>query len=635
MSDYESIHGRRVNYLSSDPTLTSSYEGQVWYNSTLGANKALVQIKAFSSGANTPTNFVFPGGVGGQTDTLGFGGVGPSPQPAHNLTIEYGGNTWRAQPNLNTNRRAGYAFGTSTSAVYAGGDYSPASPTITLQTEEYDGSSWTAGNNISEQGSFGAASGTLTAGLAYGGYNAAQTASSTRTVSYDGTNWTAMPTPGADTNVSGNFTMGGGGTQTAAIFSGGSPYSGARGTSTETFDGSSWTSQNNMNTGRGGQGLLGTQTNALYAGGIGPSPARTGVTEEWDASTWTTSSATMSSARNASITSKGGSTAAATFGAGTTGSNTNATEEYNSNINTFTAAVWASGNNINTTRRNMAAGGITSAGIIAGGFVPPASNATEEYNGTSWTSQNNIPVAKEAGGGGLGVQTAFVVAGGSGPDNITNGYSQSTQEYDGTNWTATGNLNVARLGGGGFSGTEAAGLGFGGYVGASSPYAPPSKTQSTEEYNGSAWSTGNTVPTGPNTYFNASGTQTATVGVRQTANGATVLYDGTNWTSGSGTLTVLRGIGSMAKNGTSTASVVFGGTAGNPPSRTAATEEYNGTSFVNTASLATARGSIGGSGNTTEAFAAGGYTGTTNVNSTEEYTYQGTPAATASTLTTS
>jgi hypothetical protein len=268
-------------------------------------------------------------------------------------------------------------------------------------------------------------------------------------------------------------------------------------------------------------------------------------------------------------------------------------------------------------------------------LVHLTSNEVEEYNGSSWTNQNNIPVAKEAGGGGLGVQTAFVVAGGSGPDNITNGYSQSTQEYDGTNWTATGNLNVARLGGGGFSGTEAAGLGFGGYVGASSPYAPPSKTQSTEEYNGSAWSTSNNVPTGPNTYFNASGTQTATVGVRQTENGGTVLYDGTNWTTGSGTLTVLKGIGSMAKNGTSTASVVFGGTAGNPPARTAATEEYNGTAFVNTANMATARGSIGGSGNTTEAFAAGGYTGTTNVNSTEEYTYQGASTATASTLTTS
>lgn len=329
MSTYKKLKGRLIKTVSADPSPAASHEGEMWYNTSSGVLKVSGPIaSAWSSGGSTPTNFVFAGGVGGHTDTLGFGGVGPSPQPAHNLTVEYSGSSWSAQPNLNTSRRAGYAFGTSTSAVYAGGDYAPGSPTITLQTEEYNGSSWTAGNNISEQGSFGAASGTLTAGLAYGGYNAAQTASSTRTVSYDGTDWTAMPTPGADTKVSGNFTMGGGGTQTAAIFSGGSPYTGTRGTSTETFDGSSWTIGNSMNTGRGAQGLLGTQTSALYAGGIGPSPSRTGATEEWDSSTWTTSSASLSTARNASITSKSGSTTAAVIGAGSTGSNTNATEEF-------------------------------------------------------------------------------------------------------------------------------------------------------------------------------------------------------------------------------------------------------------------------------------------------------------------
>jgi hypothetical protein len=48
MSEYESIHGTRVKYLTSDPTLDSTTEGQVWYNSTSGTNKTLVHIKAFS-----------------------------------------------------------------------------------------------------------------------------------------------------------------------------------------------------------------------------------------------------------------------------------------------------------------------------------------------------------------------------------------------------------------------------------------------------------------------------------------------------------------------------------------------------------------------------------------------------------
>jgi hypothetical protein len=49
MSEYSGIRGTRVKYLASDPTLNTSTEGQVWYNSTSGTLKSLVQIKAWSS----------------------------------------------------------------------------------------------------------------------------------------------------------------------------------------------------------------------------------------------------------------------------------------------------------------------------------------------------------------------------------------------------------------------------------------------------------------------------------------------------------------------------------------------------------------------------------------------------------
>ena len=80
MAEYESIHGTRVRYLTSDPTLNSSYEGQVWYNSTAGTNKALVQIKATSSGGNMGTGRYGVGGAGTQTAGLAFtGSPGSSP----------------------------------------------------------------------------------------------------------------------------------------------------------------------------------------------------------------------------------------------------------------------------------------------------------------------------------------------------------------------------------------------------------------------------------------------------------------------------------------------------------------------------------------------------------------------------
>ena len=70
MADYTEIKGNRIQYLDSDPTLTSATEGQVWYNTATGTLKGLVQIKAWSSGGNMGTaryGFGFLGsGPGGE-----------------------------------------------------------------------------------------------------------------------------------------------------------------------------------------------------------------------------------------------------------------------------------------------------------------------------------------------------------------------------------------------------------------------------------------------------------------------------------------------------------------------------------------------------------------------------------------
>jgi hypothetical protein len=49
MTTYNELAGLRVNYLGSDPTLNTGNEGQVWYNSTTGTLRSLVQLKAWSS----------------------------------------------------------------------------------------------------------------------------------------------------------------------------------------------------------------------------------------------------------------------------------------------------------------------------------------------------------------------------------------------------------------------------------------------------------------------------------------------------------------------------------------------------------------------------------------------------------
>ena len=49
MATYEELHGKRVEVFDADPTLTSAYEGQVWYNETTGTLKSLVATPAWIS----------------------------------------------------------------------------------------------------------------------------------------------------------------------------------------------------------------------------------------------------------------------------------------------------------------------------------------------------------------------------------------------------------------------------------------------------------------------------------------------------------------------------------------------------------------------------------------------------------
>ena len=109
MSDYESIHGTRVKYLTSDPTLESSYEGQVWFNSTSGTLKTVVQSEAWSSSSPLSTARYYAGGAGTQTAGLVFGGNVP---PYSTATEEYNGSGWSTGGSLSTARTGMVGTGT-------------------------------------------------------------------------------------------------------------------------------------------------------------------------------------------------------------------------------------------------------------------------------------------------------------------------------------------------------------------------------------------------------------------------------------------------------------------------------------------------------------------------------------------
>jgi hypothetical protein len=322
MTNYKTIHGKKVKYLSSDPPAAIG-EGQVWYNSPAANFKTAVTVEAWSSGAAHPT--ANRHGFASGTLTAGLyasGYVGPQPSPpANNFlagTFEYDGSSWTAGGDVNNRRFIGGSCGTQTASLMMGGN-SPAGANRG-EVEEYNGSSWAEQSDLPTGNQTNTGIGIQTAALSVSGGN-----DTNITLEYDGSSWTA----GGDLN-SARVRGFGSGTQTAGMYSGGalgtSPY--AVQTAVEQYDGSSWTAlPASLNTGQSGytSNNVGTSSRdtAIVAGGHAGNPASvTGVTQIYDGSTWRTAPS-MATARQTSLT---GDSSAALAVAG--GSNITTVEEF-------------------------------------------------------------------------------------------------------------------------------------------------------------------------------------------------------------------------------------------------------------------------------------------------------------------
>ena len=130
-------------------------------------------------------------------------------------------------------------------------------------------------------------------------------------------------------------------------------------------------------------------------------------------------------------------------------------------------------------------------------------------------------------------------------------------------WSIGGNLSDKKTFMGG-AGTQTAGLSIGG-----NPFSGGPKTNSTEEYNGTAWAAGGNLTTA-DAYMAGCGTQTAALSAGGGAvPAATFEYDGSSWTGG-GNLNV--GRQSLFGGGTQTAGLVFGGSPTGAPAGIAMVE---------------------------------------------------------------
>jgi len=300
MTDYKTIHGKKIKHLSSDPPAAIG-EGQVWYNSSSADYKAGITVEAWSSGGAHPTANRHGFSAGTQTAAVYASGyVGPQPAPPANLmlvgTFHYDGSSWTAGGDFNNRRFIGGSCGIQTAALAMGGN-SPAGAQRG-EVEEYDGTSWTEQSDLPTGVQSGTGIGIQTAALSVSGG-----ADTDITQEYDGSSWTA----GGD--IATGRTRGvGSGTQTAGMYSGGalgtSPY--AVQTLVEQYDGTSWTAlPASLNTGQAAYTSTNVGTSSknttIVAGGTAGHPASvTGVTQIYDGSTWRTAPS-MATARQTNL----------------------------------------------------------------------------------------------------------------------------------------------------------------------------------------------------------------------------------------------------------------------------------------------------------------------------------------------
>ena len=610
MSSYKEIVGQKITKVSSDPGDPKT--GQMWYNTTTQSLRGLGVVSAWVSGASMSNSKTYR--YGGGTTNAAFA-AGGSPFPIGS-TEEYNGSGWSSSGDLGTARYEGGSAGTQTAGLIYGGF----STTPQSGTEEYDGSSWTAGGALNTAGYSQGGFGIQTAAV----YSSRSPGTINDTEEYNGTSWSE-----GNNQSQGRSDIGTGGTLTAGIIFGGQGPGPVVYTNTELYDGTNWTAGPAMNNARGQLGGSGIQTAAIGFGGryTPPGTVLRAFTEQYDGTSWSETSDLANANRQLSSTrAETGNTEAIAFGGKISTGVIALTEEFTQSTNSITAAAWASGTNMPEANYGAGSFGTQTAFVYFGGMpYPPRTNATREYNGTSWATTGTYTGTVNYLAG-TGVESAGLGAGGfTGTAN-----PGASAEYDGSSWTAGNSMNQARMNTGStMAGTQTAAAIAGGDQ---FPSTPRSLT-ATEEYDGTNWTAVTAMPTATQNMA-VTGPQTASVfagGISDTNPGTpnayptnVYEYDGTNWTAG-GALPI--GTYRAGAAGTQTDALIFsGGTSpGGPggPGESVTTLGYDGTSWSSRPNMATARQSVGAGGTaspSTAAIGSGGYVLPGTTASTEEFT---------------
>ena len=483
MATYKEIKGATVQTRDEDPTVNAG---------------------TWSSSGNFPGPFYLTGASGG-TSTAGWTAAGQLSGSYINESYEFNGTTWGSAVSMNRNT-SGYAGGNGpqTAGIVVSGYQNAPSGADIQSCETYNGSSWTSIEDLPAVRKENTTGGTSAAALAAAG---ASPSANAEYYTYNGSTWTDS----GNINTARNVPNAGNGSSTSMlVISGNEPTN----TNVESWNGSSWTEIAEVNVGRyRGQAAGADNSATIWFGGSSNPGAAFANTEQWDGTSWT-EVGDMGTARKWPGGNGTSSAAWVTGGDSGPGSNNLASTEtwlipsgphlnegdiFLSGGTTLKgfgraagipAATWSSGGAVNTARSRF--GGATNAtqtaGLIFGAGDSPYGQ-TEEYNGTSWSEQNDLNTGRYISYGGGGTQTACITAGGYNPAGSPVYATVVAEEYNGTSWTEVNDLNEGRLDCATF-GTSTGAILVGGGEGPGSP----GTVSSVESWDGTSWTETTNIP---------------------------------------------------------------------------------------------------------------------------------------------
>ena len=285
---------------------------------------------AWASGGSLGNPSAKGASFGSTPAAVNVGGTIPS-GPISGLTELYNGTSWTANPNA-CPVNMGYATGggPQTAGIACSGESPPGSGTA---TQFFDGSSWTGGPSRSTARQNATGTGTKTAFIHVGGEWPPSWAGMDNVEEYNGSSWTAAAAPA---EYPSGFSKGfAGGTSTAAVFGGGANPPSPPLTTSNTWNGSSWTSAPAMLGSYYTGGYAGTSTDAYQIGGYLAPPGGYTITTVYNGTAWATNPSTSTGTSNGVGAGQTGAPGGVLKWGGDYGTQTTC-EEFNPGTSTFT-----------------------------------------------------------------------------------------------------------------------------------------------------------------------------------------------------------------------------------------------------------------------------------------------------------